>query len=131
MAKKFIIGDLDSIKKDSNMPNENANIRVILQPRGNSYENAIDVAMNIDDIVGVVENGPADFHCLVPPGRGLEPCYQVLEHHIGLMKGREGTAKYLAEILTERIMMCLGKDDRIDGFSLDEWKKMHKKSREY
>lgn len=121
----YITGDLDSIKKDSNMPTNKASIRIILQPRSNSYEDAIDVVMTIDDIVGIVENKPADFHCLVPPERGLEPCYQVLEHHVGLIKGRKETAKYLAEILTEKIMMCLGKNDRIDGYSKDEWKQMH------
>lgn len=108
------------------MPERKANIRVILQVRSNSYENAIDVAMNIDDIVGIVENEPADFHCLIPPGRGFDPINQVLEQHIGLIKGRLATAKYISDILTEKIMECLSKDDKIDGYSKKEWNMIHK-----
>jgi len=108
------------------MPDKNARLVVILQPNCESLADAIEVAVNIDAITGYAENEPVDFHCNVPPGKGMSPMYQVCERHIDLLRTREGTSKYLSAILTEKIMEVLSMGDRIDGYSKKEWNEMHK-----
>lgn len=112
------------------MSDKKANIRITLQPRDHDYRDTIDLCMDIDSLIGMVVD-PVDHHCLIPPGTGLVPIYCVQECHEGLIKHRKGTAKYLADILTEKIMEILSKYDTIDGYSQEEWKQMHKEEKMY